>query len=385
MRILFWSPTFLPTLGGAEVLGFELARALGERGHAVRVVTDRSKDPALPAEAVIEGVAVHRFALAAPVVTGDAGGILRVKQAVARGKAEFAPDVVHVLLFGVDLVIHRLTAGARRVPDVATLQQPVIPLYGREKSYVGATLGGARWLIAPSEAALNSYRGVVPDIGSRSSVILNSLPLPLLTTPRPVGPPRIVCAGRLEVQKGFDLAIGALARLRETRPGLRLVIAGDGPARGALEAQASVRGVADAVEFRGWVPPREVPQLLRSASVVVMPSRDHELFGLVALQAAQMARPIVASSLGGLREVVVDGVTGSLVPPDDEGALACAVAAVLDEPSRAAAMGTAARRRVVEQFGWERFVDAHEAVYARAVEAAAGGPGSGGRSVHSRA
>jgi glycogen(starch) synthase len=365
MRILFWSPTFLPTLGGAEVLGYELARALRRRGHEVGVVSNLPPGSALPPAAVMDGVSVHRFGMSAPLGAADAGGILRVKHAVERCKADFEPDVVHVLLFGVDLVIHRLTAGA--VPEVATLQQPVIPLYARPKSYVAATLAAARWLIAPSEATLRSYRPAVPGMGGRSSVILNSLPLPPgAPATSPAGASRLVCAGRLEVQKGFDLAIGALARLRRRHPALRLVVAGDGPARPALERQAAALGVSEAVDFLGWLAPPDVPGLLASASVVVMPSRDHELFGLVALQAAQVARPIVASCLGGLREVVADGVTGVLVPPDDEAALAGAVGALLDDPSRAAAMGEAARRRAVEQFSWDHLVDAHELVYAGA-------------------
>jgi glycogen(starch) synthase len=366
VRILFWSQTFLPTVGGAEVLGYELARALRRRGHEVHVVSNLPPGSSLPSETVTGGVPVQRFAMSAPLVSGDAGGILREKHAVERCKAEFEPDVVHVLLFGVDLVVHRLTAGD--VPEVATLQQPVIPLYWRSKSYVGATLAAARWLVAPSEATLRSYRPAVPDIDGRSSVILNSLPLPAVTPALPApGEPRIVCAGRLEVQKGFDLAIAALARLRRRHPALRLVVAGDGPARPALEHQAALLGVSGAVDFLGWLAPGDVPGLLMSASVVVMPSRDHELFGLVALQAAQVARPIVASSLGGLCEVIADGVTGVLVPPDDEAALAAAVGALLEDPCRAQAIGAAARRRAVEQFSWDRFVGAYEAIYAGVV------------------
>ena len=365
MRILFWSPTFLPILGGAEILGFELARALRDRGHEVLVVTDARPSSGLSGESSIDDVGVRRFGWTAPLVANDPAAILRVKQSVARCKAEFAPDVVHVLLFGVDVLIHRLTAGARPAPEVATLQQPVVPLYQRPKSPVEATLRAARWLVAPSEATLRWYRAAIPGIEARSSVVLNALPFPLEAPSPPAnGPPAMVCAGRLQHQKGFDLAIRAVARLRRCHPALRLVIAGDGPARSVLERLATELGVADAVEFRGWVAPGEIPRLLRSASVVVMPSRDHELFGLVALQAAQMARPIVASSLGGLREVVMDGVTGVLVPPDDDGALADAVGAVLANSRHAATLGAAARRRAEEVFVWDRFVDSHETIYA---------------------
>lgn len=364
MRILFWSTTFLPTIGGAEVLGFELARALQERGHEVRVLSDLPPRSALPRRTSISGVDVQRLELTEPVLAGDPGAILRVKQAVARCKAEFAPDVVHVLLLGLDLLIHRLTTKACPAAEVATLQQPVDPMYLRPMTPMGATLRSARWLVAPSEAALHSYRAAVPGIAARSSLIPNSLPPPGIDpTPLPPGESRIVCVGRLDAQKGFDLAVAALARLRPRRPTLKLVIAGDGPARPALERQAKELAVDDAIGFLGAVPPAKVPQLLQSASVVVMPSRAHELFGLVCLQAAQMARPVVASSLGGLREVVVDGVTGLLVPPGDEDALVSAVAGLLDNPERAAEMGRSARRRAAEDFTWDRFVEGYENVY----------------------
>lgn len=373
MRILFWSTAFLPILGGAEVLGFELARSLRRRGHDVLVVTNLPAGSRLPADEDLDGVTVRRLALAAPIAAGDPGGILRAKQAVTALKADFAPDVVHVLLFGVDLLLHRLTAGAVPAPEVATLQQPVLPVYQQATSHVGATLRACRWLVAPSEATLRAYRGAIPGLDGRSSVILNSLPLPGdEPAPPPVGSHRLVCAGRLEVQKGFDLVIDALARLWPGHPSLRLVVAGDGPARPALEEQARALGVDDAVEFRGWVSPGEVPALLQSAAVVVMPSRDHEFFGLVALQAAQVGRPVVASSLGGLPEVVVDGTTGVLFPPGDAAALAAAVGALLDDPARAARMGAAARRRAVERFRWGDFVAAHEAVYAGAIRAGGG-------------
>lgn len=369
MRILFWSTTFLPTLGGAEVLGFELARALHQRGHDVGVLANVPIEAGLAPTESVDGVEIRRFAITAALLTGDPGRILRMKQAVSRFKAEFAPDVVHVLLFGLELVVHRLTAASEPVPEVATLQQPVIPLYQRPKSHVGATLRAARWLVAPSEAALVSYREAIPGIEAKSSVILNSLPLPSVEPTPPPADGGIVCVGRLEVQKGFDLAIAALARLRPSHPALRLVIAGDGPARPALERQAAMLGVAEAIGFVGWVPPGEVPRLLQSASVVVMPSRDHELFGLVALQAAQVGRPVVASALGGLREVVVDGATGLLIPPESEDALASAVAELLDDPEGAAEMGRSARRRASALFGWDRFVEAYERVYWRVASA----------------
>ena len=93
-----------------------------------------------------------------------------------------------------------------------------------------------------------------------------------------------------------------------------------------------------------------------------MPSRI-EPFGLVALEAAQLGRPVVASAVDGLPEVVVHGETGLLVPPDDPAALARAIAVLLDDPLRARALGAAARRRAETVFAWDRYVAAHEQLF----------------------
>ena len=159
----------------------------------------------------------------------------------------------------------------------------------------------------------------------------------------------------------------ALVLLRQRIPSARLVIAGDGPAAPELREQVSRAGLRDAVEFVGWVPPENVPALLNTATVVLMPSRWQEAFGIVALQAMQMARPIVASDVGGLPEVVLDGRTGFIVPKDDPAALASASFRLLDCPELAENMGTEARTRALETFGFARHVDGYEALYSKII------------------
>ena len=179
-----------------------------------------------------------------------------------------------------------------------------------------------------------------------------------------------MCLGRVVRDKGFDLALAAFAELAPRFPKARLVVAGDGPARPELEAQAQALGVADAVEFPGWVAPERVSELMNSATLVVMPSRWDEPFGLVAVEAALMARPVVASRVGGLAEAVADGETGLLVDKEDPAALARAVAHLLEDPGKAERMGQAARRRARELFGFERQVDAYDGLYQRLAEEA---------------
>ncbi len=99
-----------------------------------------------------------------------------------------------------------------------------------------------------------------------------------------------------------------------------------------------------------------------------MPSRWEEPFGLVAVEAALMARPVVASRVGGLAEVVADGETGLLVDKEDPAALARAVTHLLKNPATAERMGQAARRRARELFGFDRQVDAYDGLYQRLAE-----------------
>ena len=97
--------------------------------------------------------------------------------------------------------------------------------------------------------------------------------------------------------------------------------------------------------------------------MMVVPSRWQEAFGLVALQAAQLARPVVASRVGGLAEVVADEETGALVPADDPPALALAMAVLLQDPERAIRLGCNGRDRARTLFGWDRYVDARDQLY----------------------
>jgi glycogen(starch) synthase len=184
----------------------------------------------------------------------------------------------------------------------------------------------------------------------------------LLPAPLPFAAPRLLCLGRVVVQKGFDVALRAFAQLAGRYPQARLVVAGDGEALSALVQLAGALGIAGAVEFPGWAAPGDVPALINCCTMVLMPSR-YEPFGLVALQAGQMARPVVASRVDGLPEVVVDGETGLLVEPENPEALARAIVCLLEDPALAARMGQAGRRRAEEAFSWEHHLEAYEALF----------------------
>ena len=176
--------------------------------------------------------------------------------------------------------------------------------------------------------------------------------------------PRLLCVGRLIPIKGHLVLLRALAQARARVPGLVLDVAGRGPLEPALKAYAKELGVADAVRFLGFVSP--VQTAIKNAAIVVVPSLG-EGFGMVALEAMERERPVIASAVGGLPEIVADGVTGLVVPSADAEALADAIVALADDLIRAAEMGRAGRERALAEFTPERCVERIEALYVRAL------------------
>jgi glycosyltransferase involved in cell wall biosynthesis len=188
--------------------------------------------------------------------------------------------------------------------------------------------------------------------------------------PPPAPPPgkRLAMVGRLIPIKGHVHLLEALRRVAD--PDLRLELAGDGELRGELERRVDALGLGEAVTFLGRVP--TASSVFERSAIVVVPSLG-EGFGMVALEAMERGRAVVASAVGGLPEIVEDGVTGLLVPPADPAALGDALATLLADPARVAAMGEAGRARALEVFTQERCTSRTEELYDAAL-AGAGRP-----------
>jgi glycogen synthase len=224
------------------------------------------------------------------------------------------------------------------------------------------------WITACSASVLTHTRQLLPEITPRSSVIYNGLTAPAFD-PQPISfdPPRLLCLGRLVIGKGFDLALAAFAKILHRFPSARLVIGGDGPERAKLQQQAIALGLVDSVEFVGSIPPEKVPHFIHAATLVLIPSRL-EGFGLVALEAALMARPVVAARVGGLPEVVAHEQTGLLVEGNQSRGVAQAIVRLLEHPELATQMGQTARERARQKFNWNRYVDGYDALYRKLSE-----------------
>jgi glycosyltransferase involved in cell wall biosynthesis len=226
---------------------------------------------------------------------------------------------------------------------------------------LNAPLLVAATVLVNSRAAQATLLRAVPALRRRTSVVHNGLPGPPDEPTPPAsptdGPRRIVLVGRLSPRKGNDVALEALALLRAEGRDISLELYGSVfPGYEWFEEQLRARSyesdLAGSVHFGGYTSPTW-PALAR-AEVVLVPSRA-EPFGNTALEAQLAGRPVVASAVQGLQEIVTDEKTGLLVPPDDPAALAAAIASLLDDPERARRLAAAGQRSAKANFGLERY------------------------------
>jgi glycosyltransferase involved in cell wall biosynthesis len=166
----------------------------------------------------------------------------------------------------------------------------------------------------------------------------------------------LVSVGRIEENKGFHVLVAALAALRDHAGRIaegrwRWVLVGDGPFRRRLETAIADAGVGDHVLLAGRLPDGELHAWYEAADLFVHPTL-YEGSSLVTLEAMAHRRPVVATTAGGLRDKVRQGVSGWLVPPGDASALAAAISGALGQPDRLSAMGLAGRETVEREFSW---------------------------------
>jgi glycosyltransferase involved in cell wall biosynthesis len=182
------------------------------------------------------------------------------------------------------------------------------------------------------------------------------------------GQPLVLALGRLVYKKGFGVLLDAWPAVLRRHPAARLAIVGDGDLRDELAAQANALGVADSVIFTGQLPRTRTSSYLASADVFVVPSvRDQSgnVDGLpnTLLEGMGSARPIVATRLAGIPQVIDDGTHGLLVPERDAASLADAITRLLNDGALAARLGANARRRIERELTWDATAELWEATY----------------------
>ncbi|HYX88425.1 MAG TPA: glycosyltransferase family 4 protein [Gaiellaceae bacterium] len=242
---------------------------------------------------------------------------------------------------------HWLPAGAVALtcgkPFVVQLWGTDVELARRARGLARAVLRRARLVVCASNALAEAARG----LGAREvRVIPSGVDVPPFVREE-AEPPEVLFAGRLSPEKG-------IVELVEAANGMNLVVAGDGPLRDRVPGA------------RGFVPHHALGPLYERAAVVACPSH-REGFGVVCAEAMAYGRPVVASAVGGLLDLVVDGETGMLVPPRDVPALRAALERLLGDRALRRRLGEAARERIRRHFSWRAVTDATLAAYEEAL------------------
>ena len=413
MRILLVAQWFPPIIGGEEAHAHRLGRALVERGHDVSVAT--LMQTGLEPLEVVDGIRVHRLRgslqrfdqlfrdpsrkSAAPFPDPELTAGLR------RVVAEERPDVVHAHNWLVHsyLPIKRASAAAlvltlhdfslvcarkdfrqlgRRNcsgPALAKCLRCAAQLYGAAAAI--PTVGGVFTMAAWERAAVDQFIAVSHSVAEGNGLAAADLPFSVI--PNFIAQPDIAPSPSTEPSAAppglpaepFLLFVGSIRRIKGVHLLLRAYVGMNRPPPLVLigyrgpENEALPRVLPRGVTFLEDVPHASVMAAWRRSRIGIVPSISRDSSPTVVLEAMASGTPLIASRIGGIPDLVEDGVSGILVPPGDETALRAAIERVLSDEALAARLGAGARARA-EEFTGERIVPRIEAVYEVAIERA---------------
>lgn len=387
MKLLLYSHFFAPSVGGVETVVLSLARGLSERRDARRLaefeVTLVTQTPAGNYDDSVLPFRVVRRP-----------GLLQLFRLIR------SSDIVHVA--GPALAPVFLARSARKpyviehhgyqavCPNGLLFHHPtsaVCPGHFQARNYlecmncntkIEGKLGALRLLASTflrrtgSRCALANVapsHHVANRLGlPRAAVIFHGVADPFAAAEEKKETPALengnfAYVGRMVAEKGVSVLLEAVRLLRAEGRAVKVLIIGDGPERTRLEMQITASRLESCVRITGFLSGEALQRELRNVSTIVIPTIMEETAGLAALEQMARERPVIASAVGGLQEIV-DGA-GLTFPPGDSSALADAIRRILDEPGLASSLAVLARQRVLQTFSFGAMIDAHVRLYRR--------------------
>lgn len=363
MRLLFINS--IQMFGGGEIWMLRTLQALQRRGHQVWLCCRPGTE--LAKRAVAQGVPVQLLAFRGDF---DPFTIARLAWFMKRER-------IDVVLTNMDkeLRLGGVAAKIAGVPAVIPRRGIDYPLKNRWRYRFAYNVLAAR-VIANSEATKQALLQNAPWLDpKRIVVIYNGIDLQPFLHPSPRcwrtewGVPReaplLGFVGQLDERKGIDVLLSAFGRIRRQIPQARLVLVGRGPLHEMIASEARRQNWGDAVLLPGFVD--DVVGVMQAIDILLLPSL-WEGFGIVLIEAMAAGKPAISTNTSSMKEIIVDGQTGYLVPPGDAEALANRAIKLLQNPAQHEQFGNAARRRVAELFTLERMIDQLENLFQRAIQ-----------------
>ncbi len=367
--------TCYPTYGGSGVVATELGLELAARGHDIHFISY-----AVPFRmtAVSERLHFHEVEVMDYPLFEHAPYTLALASKMYNVVMNESLDLLHVhyaIPHSVSAYLARAMLLPRKVPFVTTLHGTDITLVGSDRSYLPIT----RFSIEQSDSvtAISQYLRQVTleefKIARPVEVIPNFVNCDVFMPGggrdrraefAPKGEKIMVHLSNFRPVKRIPDVVEVFARVRREIPA-KLLLIGDGPDRSVAEWMVREKGLAQDAIFLGKQ--TNVDDLLPAADVMLLPS-DMESFGLAALEAMACGVPAVCSRVGGLTEVIKDGVEGYLVPVRDVEAMAARTLEILRDPACQESMGRAARLRAQTQFCSDKIIPRYEKLYQRVLE-----------------
>jgi glycosyltransferase involved in cell wall biosynthesis len=351
MKILFWTDGFWPRIGGAETYAFQFVQGMQARGHECLVLAQKDH-PDWKNEEVHQGAQIKRADFDLLLTHKNIRPIHHFLERVAKN---FQPDLIflNTLARGsaFAFLLFRKMFNARVIARVHSPYWDVAP------PLVEKLCLSIDRLACVSQWSLNVMHSFFPSIKDKLQLVYNGLPLPSLKpAPLPFSPPVFLLLGRLSLEKGFDTAIHAFSLLKQPA---KLLIAGSGPERPFLEHLVDQLGIRHSTQFIGEISSADSFSAINQATALLMPSH-FEAFGFGALEAMLMERPVIASNVGGLQEIIAHEETGFFTSPKEPLLWLQQMEKLLQSPVRAVQMGIEGKKRALAHFSLEKNLDQYE-------------------------
>ena len=398
MRILHILDHGLPLQSGYTFRTRAILKAQEARGWAVAAVTGPRHGAAAASVESVDGLTFHRtMAAAKPGPVGELAGIRAFARRIETAVDAFRPDILHAHSPVIDALAALIVARRRKLPLVYEIRAfwedaAVGNGTGTEGSLRYRTTRALEtWAVKRAGGVAVICEGLRRDLVARGidadKIIVspNGVDLELFGTVPPRddalatqldldGKDVVGFIGSFYDYEGLDDLIAAMPALVAARPNARLLMVGGGPMEAALRAQAAASPVAAAIRFVGRVPHTEVERYYGLVDILAYPRKRMRLTDLVTplkpLEAMAQGRLVAASDVGGHRELIRDGETGTLFAPDDPGAIATALAGLFADRSGWDSRRAVARAFVERERNWSSNILRYEPIYQRLVQAA---------------